>query len=764
MKINASCSIAALVLCGFAYKTNGATFNIANGDIAALKSAINSANVNGENDTIILAGNGTYSLISAESVTEDEGADGLPIIGSDNNHTVAISGNDAMIERASSSQQSFRILHLTTEADVTLSDLTLRNGRIVMPDGGNASGFDGGGGAIYVDSGTLTLNNCTFIDNSAKGGNGAMGSGSGGWGGTGFGGAVYSVGGWRTTTVSGCTFANNSAGGGDGGNADPVNGGFGGEGGEAFGGAIATDEYALLNLSNCVFNNNATTGGAPGLASGSDFDDGNPGLAYGGAVTSNSITNVSVCSFNANSALLGGAISATYSIVMTDSTITNNVGAFGGGMYIGGVNYAIITRCEFTNNSGGFGGALSDYGYVTVKDTTFDGNSGTYGGAIFQQWNFGGLTLSGCTFLNNIANADSPDDPAFLGGGAIHNQGGVSALNCTFYHNTSATNGGAIFDGNRSEQPAGVRLRVENCTFQENTASASGGGIYAAPAGGAAISVDFGNTIFKLSNVVDAGGAFHFLSQGHNISDDGGSGYFYGAGDQINTDPKLDPSGLQNNGGPTQTIALLPNSPAIDAGDDTIAQPRDQRHYLRFGTGDIGAFEFNGTLAPVSAASRKTHGGSGIFDIDLPLAGNFGIECRSGQTAGNHKLIVEFASPIGLTGASLTSGVGHIDSVDVNGSRVSINLSGVTNAERITVRLSGVDDGVHSADSNITMAVLSGDTNADGFVNSADIAQTKSQSGQGVNYFNFREDVTVDGGINSADIALTKSKSGTALP
>jgi len=63
-----------------------------------------------------------------------------------------------------------------------------------------------------------------------------------------------------------------------------------------------------------------------------------------------------------------------------------------------------------------------------------------------------------------------------------------------------------------------------------------------------------------------------------------------------------------------------------------------------------------------------------------------------------------------------------------------------------------------------SMIVLVGDTTADDSVNSADISQTKSQSGQPVTNSNFREDVTADGSINSADISLVKSKSGTALP
>jgi hypothetical protein len=61
------------------------------------------------------------------------------------------------------------------------------------------------------------------------------------------------------------------------------------------------------------------------------------------------------------------------------------------------------------------------------------------------------------------------------------------------------------------------------------------------------------------------------------------------------------------------------------------------------------------------------------------------------------------------------------------------------------------------------MGVLLGDTTGDAVVNSTDIAQTKSQSGQTQTASNFRQDVTADGNINSTDIALVKSKSGTGL-
>jgi Dockerin type I domain len=165
-----------------------------------------------------------------------------------------------------------------------------------------------------------------------------------------------------------------------------------------------------------------------------------------------------------------------------------------------------------------------------------------------------------------------------------------------------------------------------------------------------------------------------------------------------------------------------------------------------------------------SAVSRKTHGGAGTFDIDLPLTGNPGIECRSGGASGDYQLVISFANPVTVAGTSVTSGTGNVNSVSVNGSQVTANLTSVANAQSIAVTLSGVSDGSTNGDVSVPMNVLIGDATADGFVNSADISQTKSQSGQNVTSSNFREDVNGDGFINSADISLAKSKSGTALP
>ena len=100
-----------------------------------------------------------------------------------------------------------------------------------------------------------------------------------------------------------------------------------------------------------------------------------------------------------------------------------------------------------------------------------------------------------------------------------------------------------------------------------------------------------------------------------------------------------------------------------------------------------------------------------------------------------------------------------------NGNNCLVNLTGIPNAQYDTVTLTGaLDDQGNAGNVSTTFGVLLGDTTEDGAVNSGDIAQIKSQSGQPVTSSNFREDPTVDGNINSGDIALVKSKSGTALP
>jgi hypothetical protein len=184
---------------------------------------------------------------------------------------------------------------------------------------------------------------------------------------------------------------------------------------------------------------------------------------------------------------------------------------------------------------------------------------------------------------------------------------------------------------------------------------------------------------------------------------------------------------------------------------------------------DLWAFSAAQPPIPTTVVSRKTHGAAGAFNVDLPLTGNPGIECRSGGANNDHQVILTFAVPVtALSEATVTpggSGSGNVAGTPIiNGNEVTVNLTNVSNAQTLTINLIGVSDGTKSGDVSVPMSVLAGDTNDDGSVNSTDIAQTKSQSGNVVGSSNFRDDVTVDGNLNSGDIALVKSRSGTALP
>ena len=165
---------------------------------------------------------------------------------------------------------------------------------------------------------------------------------------------------------------------------------------------------------------------------------------------------------------------------------------------------------------------------------------------------------------------------------------------------------------------------------------------------------------------------------------------------------------------------------------------------------------------PVSAVSRKTHGSAGTFDVDL--TNGSGIENRSGGSSNAHQIVITFANAVSVSGVTVASGTATVQNFTVNGAAVTVNLTGVSNAQRLVLDLTGVNDGTIVGDAFVAMNVLLGDTNADRFCDAVDVSQTKSQSGHTVTNSNFREDVNVDGSIDAIDTALVKSKSGTALP
>lgn len=357
---------------------------------------------------------------------------------------------------------------------------------------------------------------------------------------------------------------------------------------------------------------------------------------YGGAIISYSgtltITN-SILTGNLGNATnsKGGAIyiDVNSTLDISDSTISgNSSGQFGGGIYnLDGT--ATVTNCTFEDNiSTTYGGGIYTSGTLEVSGSTFYENESNYGGGINNGGSAGSTTIiSNCSFeANNATNR----------GGAIENKETVTVTDSTFFANTASNNGGGIYNyigayadiststfvGNDAVAHGGgiystssAEIHVTNSTLSGNIAGEEGGGIYtyntsytyltnvtlsdnvASTNGGGIYNdgfLEFINTIIANStggdcDTLTAPGNI-LPSSTHNLVEDGTCGADYSG------DPMLDV--LADNGGPTQTHALLEGSPAIDHGSLAFCPATDQRGVSRpIGGGcDIGAFELEGVL------------------------------------------------------------------------------------------------------------------------------------------------------------------------
>ena len=222
---------------------------------------------------------------------------------------------------------------------------------------------------------------------------------------------------------------------------------------------------------------------------------------------------------------------------------------------------------------GAKGGGIRSFGTLNLHNSTVSGNSATQrGGGISNR---GRLNLDNSTLSVNKVSGDQ--------GGGIYSCGtSVEIANSTLSANTAGSsglaNGGAIYSS------CGT-LTITNSTISDNNAGL-GGGIWVVN-----IVVSLKNTIVANNTGGNCSGTI--TSNGQNLDSDNTCGLTHPT-DLPSVDPLLGP--LQDNGGPTQTHALLPGSSAIDAGDDGAAPATDQRGVSRpqGAASDIGAFE----LAP----------------------------------------------------------------------------------------------------------------------------------------------------------------------
>ena len=214
--------------------------------------------------------------------------------------------------------------------------------------------------------------------------------------------------------------------------------------------------------------------------------------------------------------------------------------------------------------------------------------------------------------------------------GVIHNTGSARVTNSTL----SLIRSGQLFGTGINNEGLGASLVLRNSTLVGKSDDSDTVLLY--NNGGSA---NFANNIFSVSGRGAAmadilGDESRFTSGGHNISSDAGGGdgatspggFLNASGDMRNTDPLLD-SELYNNGGATQTYALLAGSPAINNADPTQAPVRDQRNYVRADVADIGAYE-RGAAIPAALANISTRAAVGTGD-DVLIAGFIGATSRS---------------------------------------------------------------------------------------------------------------------------------------
>jgi hypothetical protein len=315
----------------------------------------------------------------------------------------------------------------------------------------------------------------------------------------------------------------------------------------------------------------------------------------------------------------GGGIYNTGTLMLTDCTISNNTAIGGQGLGKTGV------RWQGAQASGG--GVYSSGGSVTIVDSAMSGNVAEGGvgsvGDLGDRSGRGGNGMGGGLYVTGgaevaIYNSTLSGNEALGGpggGGAPYNSGmppmaelpgdGGDAFGGGIYvdHGTVSITSGTIASNSSVAGPGGTGGPASDPTG--NPGSGTAGGIL--NAGG---TVTLADTILAINNAStsnpDVQGAIQ--SNGYNLIKNPGGGTFTGntSTDELNTDPRLGP--LENNGGPTETRALLAGSPAINAGDPNYSatgfDATDQRGFPRIVNGrvDTGAYEVQADEPPTGAS------------------------------------------------------------------------------------------------------------------------------------------------------------------
>lgn len=279
-------------------------------------------------------------------------------------------------------------------------------------------------------------------------------------------------------------------------------------------------------------------------------------------------------------------------VTLAGLTIRNGLPAAGEGDFVGGGIWNESTLdllgvgVEASRAEGGGGIWNSPGAFLTLRASVVRGNS-TYGitacaGGI---GNWGTLTITESTISGNEAAGNSSSAQ----GGGIQSAGPLTIVNSTISGNRAAAN----FGGGIHLIPSAASMSLVNVTITDNEANAYGGGL--GVGGSSGVNFTLANTIIAGNRArlrrghADCSGTV--TSLGHNLIGSSDGCVIGGdlTGNVLDRDAHL--LALAANGGPTETHALRPSSPALDAGDDLLAPAFDQRGVARLPVSDIGAYE-----------------------------------------------------------------------------------------------------------------------------------------------------------------------------
>ena len=341
-----------------------------------------------------------------------------------------------------------------------------------------------------------------------------------------------------------------------------------------------------------------------------------------GVLNEGTLTLVNVViSNNTVGTQLGAGIFNSGTLTLTVSTVSGNSASSaseqnqGGGIY----NYQgtlTITFSDISSNEaappyGGRGGGIAVHsGTVNVDQSTIAGNTAQiFGAGIYIEGGQVNITRS------TVSGNTSPN----AGGGIVILGGTLALTNSTIANNVAAGYAGILATQWPDITPVPSVFLSNSTVYGNNPSGLNIGENVAAAVKNSIFHGNYGNNCFNSFGAI--------LSQGYNLSSDVSCNlYFTQTGDVNHADIGLDPNGLQDNGGLTQTVALVSTSSAINAipvsaCTDVNNHPvtTDQRDVPRpqGSACDIGAFEYFQSQHLVQAVQTYQIIGA-VYALSLP--------------------------------------------------------------------------------------------------------------------------------------------------